>query len=66
MAEVAGSNKLVDITGTNEADIKVNDPFEMAMPAKVNANQMSGAEEEAAREKLRQMGNRKAISSEDF
>ena len=29
-------------------------------------NTMSGAEEAAAREKLKQMGNRKAISSADF
>lgn len=36
----------------------------MAMPARVNT--ISAAEEEAAREKLRQMGNRKAISSDDF
>lgn len=32
----------------------------------LNENAMSAAEEQAARERLKQLGNRKAISSEDF
>jgi hypothetical protein len=47
----------------------VNDPFEMASSVKTSPMQQSqstAAEDEAAREKLRSMGNRKAISSDDF
>ncbi len=63
----ANSNQLIEISGNNTL-LKTNDPFEMASKPVIvrNGPEISKQDEEAAREKLKKMGNRKAISSDDF